>query len=175
MGRDPKPHDLVTLYQLGYHLRTLLHRNDSLGMAASIEARFPFLDTRLVRLAVNMPYSVKVRPSPTALERGHLFLRDKWVLRVIAERYLPPALAKRPKRGFPIGAAARMRIAPELFDNSFVSNLFELGTSEIRVLFEQATQPLRLRLLHLDVWGRVCLEGAPLQDERMRLQKYVSL
>ena len=26
------------------HLRTLLHRNDRLGMAASIEARFPYLD-----------------------------------------------------------------------------------------------------------------------------------
>jgi asparagine synthase (glutamine-hydrolysing) len=175
IGREPKPRELITLSQLGYHLRTLLHRNDCLGMAASIEARFPFLDTRLVRLAVNMPYSVKVRPSPTALERGHLFLRDKWVVRKVAERYLPPALAARKKRGFPIGAAARMRITPELFDNSFVANLFELDASETRYLIEQATQQLRLRLLHLDVWGRVCLEGVPPEDVRARLQKYVSL
>ena len=175
MGREPKPRELVTLCQLGYHLRTLLHRNDCLGMAASIEARFPFLDTRLVRLAVNMPYSVKVRPSPTTLERGHLFLRDKWVVRKVAERYLPPALATRKKRGFPIGAAARMRITPELFANSFVANLFELDTSETRYLIEHATQQLRLKLLHLDVWGRVCLEGVPTEDVRGRLQKYVSL
>ena len=39
---------------LGYHLRMLLHRNDCLGMAASIEARFPFLDEELVTLAVNL-------------------------------------------------------------------------------------------------------------------------
>jgi asparagine synthase (glutamine-hydrolysing) len=175
MGRDPKPRDLVTLYQLGYHLRTLLHRNDALGMAASIEARFPFLDTKLVRLAVNMPYNLKVRLSPTTLERGHLFLRDKWVLRKVAERYLPPALSKRQKRGFPIGVAARMYIAPELFEKSFVANLLELGTSEARFLFEEATRQLRLRLLHLDVWGRVCLEGISLEEERARLQKYVSL
>jgi asparagine synthase (glutamine-hydrolysing) len=175
MGTDPKPRDLVTLYQLGYHLRTLLHRNDALGMAASIEARFPFLDTQLVRLAVNMPYNVKVRVSPTTLERAHLFLRDKWLLRKVAERYLPPALARRQKRGFPIGAAARMHIAPGLLDNSFVANLLELGTNETRFLFEQASRQLRLRLLHLDVWGRVCLEGVPLEDERARLQKYVSL
>jgi asparagine synthase (glutamine-hydrolysing) len=102
-------------------------------------------------------------------------LRDKWVVRKVAERYLPPALATREKRGFPIGAAARMRITPEFFANSFVANLFELGTSETRYLIEQATQQLRLRLLHLDVWGRVCLEGVPTEGVRVRLQEHVSL
>jgi asparagine synthase (glutamine-hydrolysing) len=175
MGREPKPRELVTLYQLGYHLRTLLHRNDCLGMAASIEARFPFLDTQLVRLAVNMPYSVKVRPSLTTLERGHLFLRDKWVVRAIAERYLPSALAQRQKRGFPVGAPARMHIPPEFFDDSFVASLFEVGKHEMRFLIAESTQRLRLKLLHLDVWGRVCLEGVSVEDERARLLKHVSL
>ena len=41
---------LPSLDLLGYNLRALLHRNDSMGMAASIEARFPFLDNRLARL-----------------------------------------------------------------------------------------------------------------------------
>jgi hypothetical protein len=68
-----------------------------------------------------------------------------------------------------------MYIAPELFEKSFVANLLELGTSEARFLFEEATRQLRLRLLHLDVWGRVCLEGISLEEERARLQKYVSL
>ena len=174
MGRAPAASELVTLYQLGYNLRTLLHRNDSLGMAASIEARFPFLDTRLVRLAVNMPYRLKVRPSATALDRGHLFLRDKWVLRKVAARYLPPSLAQRTKAGFGFGAAAHMHIAPEFFDQSFVAELFQLGTQEIRHMVAHATHELRLRLLHLDVWGRICLEGAPTEDVRIRLQKHVT-
>jgi asparagine synthase (glutamine-hydrolysing) len=33
---------------LGYHLRTPLHWNDSLGMDASVESRFPFLDPEVV-------------------------------------------------------------------------------------------------------------------------------
>ena len=41
-----------------YDLGRLLHRNDTMGMAASIESRFPFLDSAFVRLAVNMPHSV---------------------------------------------------------------------------------------------------------------------
>lgn len=175
MGKAPTEHDLVTLDQLGYHLRTLLHRNDCLGMAASVEARFPFLDTRLVRLAVNMPYRVKVRPSLTTLEPGHLFLRDKWVLRKVADRYLPATLAQRKKQGFPIGASARMRIDPEFFDQSYVARLFELGARETRFLAVHANQELRLKLLHLDVWGRVCLEGVSTEDVTNRLQKYVTL
>ena len=174
-GREPADQELVTLWQLGHQLRTLLHRNDSLGMAASIEARFPFLDSRLVRLAANMPYNVKVRVSPTTLEREHYGLRDKWVLRKVAERYLPRELAYRKKRGFPISAHERMRIAPELFDGSFVADLFELGPRELRMLLARATPALQLRLLHLDVWGRVCLAGDAIEDETERLRKHVAL
>ena len=174
-GREPTDRELVTLWQLGYHLRTLLHRNDCLGMAASIEARFPFLDSRLVRLAVNMPYSAKVRLSPATLEREHYFLRDKWVLRKVAERYLPRKLAHRKKRGFPVRAHERMRIAPDSFDDSFVGNLFELGRRELRLLVDRASPELRRRLLHLDVWARVCLEGIPTEDVKRRLQQYVVL
>jgi asparagine synthase (glutamine-hydrolysing) len=174
-GREPADRDLVTLWQLGHQLRTLLHRNDSLGMAASIEARFPFLDSRVVRLAANMPYNVKVRCSPTTLEREHYGLRDKWVLRKVAERYLPRGLAYRKKRGFPISAHQRMRIAPELFDGSFVADLFEIGPREIRMLLARATPVLRMRLLHVDVWGRVCLAGVPAEEETERLRTHVTL
>jgi len=42
---------LGSLNLLNHNLRTLLHRNVSLGMAASIEARFPFLNQDLVKCA----------------------------------------------------------------------------------------------------------------------------
>ena len=60
-------HEAASLDLMSYLLRTLLHRNECLGMAASIEARFPFLDSRLVKLAINMPYQYKVRFSPRVL------------------------------------------------------------------------------------------------------------
>ena len=174
MGRPPTVPELVSLFQLGYNLRMLMHRNDSLGMAASVEARFPFLDTRLVRLAVNMPFGVKVRPSPTTFVRTHLFLRDKWVLRKVADRYLPSLLAQREKAPFGFRGNALMRIAPEYFENSFVADLFQLGTREIRHMASHAPQELRVRLLHLDAWGRVCLEGGSADDVRSRLRQHVT-
>lgn len=159
-GRHLHAHEVVTLSQLGYHLRTLLHRNDCLGMAASIEARFPFLHTPLVRLAVNMPYRAKVRFSPTAVRRAHCFLRDKWVLRKVAERYLPRAIAARDKVGFPTHAQERMRIAPGFARRSFVADLFALSDREADFLVLQADQSLRMKLLQLEVWARLFLTGS---------------
>ncbi len=154
-GETLRDRDLTSLYQLSYHLRTLLHRNDCLGMAASIEARFPFLDSRLVKLAVNMPYQCKIRFSPTVLERSHYFLRDKWVIRKIADRYLPSELSQRPKYGFHTSAPSRMKIPAEVFKQSFITDLFGLSNHEIHYLIEHSNQELKLRLLHLEVWAQV--------------------
>ena len=174
-GREPTAHDVVTLNQLTYHLRSLLHRNDCLGMAASIEARFPYLDSSLVSTAVNMPYQYKVRFSPTTLERAHWFLRDKWVLRQVASRYLPPDLAQRKKNGFPISASSRMRIAPELLTNSFVAELYGLSQEDISCALQRANQGLKVKLLHLEVWARVCLADESMDTVRSHLKDHVAM
>lgn len=167
--------ETISLELISDILRTLLHRNDCLGMAASIESRFPFLDSRLVKLAINMPYRHKVRFSPAMLDREHKFLRDKWVLRKVAERYLPAALSQRQKRGFPINAHRRMHIAPEFFDNSLISNMFELDRRTMRHWADRASLEAQRRLLHLEVWADVCLYDAPPSRIREKLGKYVSV
>jgi asparagine synthase (glutamine-hydrolysing) len=166
-------HEVTSLDLMSYLLRTLLHRNDCLGMAASIEARFPFLDSRLVKLAVNMPHHYKVRFSPTVLESDHLFLRDKWVLRKVAERYLPMVLSQRKKRGFPIDAHARMEIPSEFFEDSFVAALFDLDRRATRYLVDHADRELKRRLLHLEVWAHVCLHDAPRNTIVAKLRNHI--
>ncbi|HSF77764.1 MAG TPA: asparagine synthase-related protein, partial [Steroidobacteraceae bacterium] len=54
------------------------------------------------------------------------FMRDKWVIRRIADRYLPKALSQRKKLPFSVSAFHRMQIAREYFDNSFVAESFKL-------------------------------------------------
>lgn len=151
-----------TLPLLSYHLRTLLMRNDRLGMAASIEARFPFLDHDFIRFCVNLPRSLKVHFSTSAArEIRHPFFATKWILRQVADRYLPSDLAQRRKRGFPTNAFDRIRIDPNYFNDSWVQSYLRLDSNQTRLLRDSLTQEEKLRLLMLNVWGLTFVEQVP--------------
>lgn len=165
-----------TLLWLGYHLRTTLHRNDCLGMAAGIEARFPILDERITKLAVNLPHAYKIRFSPATWERAHPFFRDKWVLRKVADRYLPKELSRRKKLGFHVTAFDRMEIRRECFgSDGFVARFFQLDGPGLDALVAGASQRLRVRLLLLEVWGRVCLGSEDVALTSEHLRRHVSV
>ena len=154
-GRQPE--DFQSLWWLGYHLRSLLHRNDCLGMAASIEARFPFLDTAVVRDAVNMPYRWKVHFSLRARTNSHRLICDKWVLREVARRYIPESLSHRPKTGFPAAAWRRMEYLwpfPQLAIAKCWSCPKDRWNTCMHIPAIYAT-----KLLHLEVWAHVCLDA----------------
>ncbi|GIW89243.1 MAG: asparagine synthetase B [Isosphaeraceae bacterium] len=69
----------------------LLHKVDMASMAHSLECRSPFLDHRLVELALAMPVERKLR-----LRRG----RSKVILKRAFADLLPPAIRTRAKMGF---------------------------------------------------------------------------
>ena len=169
------PETLWTLDYLNHHLRTLLHRNDTMGMAASIEARFPFLDLDVVKLAVNLPARYKLRRSPFVFEKAHPFMRDKWVVRKVADRYVPKGLSQRIKIGFWTTIFHRLDVSPRVFDDSFVTSLFEITRDQMDAIFEAGDQDLRMRLLHLDIWGRVCFQGEAPEDHVGRLRDSSSI
>ena len=63
--------------------------------SASIEGRFPFLDERVVDFCAQLPPRFKLRG-----------LTDKWLLRQVARKALPPAIANRRKTMFRANFAA---------------------------------------------------------------------
>ncbi|MGE0030818.1 MAG: asparagine synthase (glutamine-hydrolyzing) [Steroidobacteraceae bacterium] len=67
----------------------LLERADRMTMAASIEARVPFLDHRLAEFVSALPDRYRVRG-----------LRGKWILREAARGLIPERVRTRPKVGF---------------------------------------------------------------------------
>jgi asparagine synthase (glutamine-hydrolysing) len=60
-----------------------------MAMAHSVEGRYPFLDYRVVECANRLPPRLKVRG-----------LTEKWLLKQIGSRLLPPEIWKRPKRPY---------------------------------------------------------------------------
>ena len=166
---------IMTLDLLGYNLRTLLHRNDTMGMAASIESRFPFLDSELVKLAINLPPKCKIRLTTSMKNRKHFFYNNKWIIRKIADRYLPRELSQRPKKGFPVNAYRRMKISSKYFLDSYVANLFELSKNEIEYLLNNSPHNLKLKLMQLEVWAQVFLENTQKHMIINKLQNHVSI
>lgn len=70
-------------------LVSILHRQDKMSMAASIESRVPFMDYRIVEFANRLPTSVKIRN-----RSGKALVKD------IARTLLPPDIVDRKKSGF---------------------------------------------------------------------------
>jgi asparagine synthase (glutamine-hydrolysing) len=165
----------MTLEQLSNYIRTLLHRNDRMGMAASIEARFPFLDDKLVETAINLPFQRKVRTSLRPSDRSHPFRRDKWILRQLADRYLPRELAHRRKRPFKVSAVNRIRVQRELFRDSFMRDFLRMSEGEFGLLFQAADQHTRVKLAMLEVWGQIFVHDRAAEDLVDPLRRHLSL
>ncbi len=164
-----------TLDYLHYHLRTLLHRNDTMGMAASIEARFPFLDTNLAKFGVNLPGRHKLRKSPFVFEKAHPFVRDKWVVREVADRYVPRDLSQRIKVGFWTTVFDRLNISPNYFSGSRIADVMELSSAQMKQTIEAASPDLTLRLMLADVWVAGVLDKEDQSVTTARLRDHVRI
>jgi len=69
----------------------LLMYADKLSMAHSLEARVPYLDRTVVEYAQRLDASLKVRNGSR-----------KWLHRRVCEKFLPPQIMRRKKRGFAV-------------------------------------------------------------------------
>jgi asparagine synthase (glutamine-hydrolysing) len=67
----------------------LLVKMDTMTMACSIEARSPLLDTKLAEFSAQIPSALKTKSFQT-----------KYLLKKLAERYVPKEVLYRPKKGF---------------------------------------------------------------------------
>lgn len=150
------------LADLGDFLTPLLRRLDRTTMGASVEARVPFLDHRLVQTAVNLPLQWK---------SGRY--ADKWILKQIARRYLPKKLIWRKKMGFPLPLAEFIAplATPAFFEGGFCENTLSLSRRAIARLLEnwQRSTHGTFGLLGLEIWGRMFLMGESVEQITARI------
>lgn len=143
-------------------LQSLLQRNDRMGMSASIESRFPFLDEHVMAFALNLPARHKLRRSVAVHDLKHPFVVDKAPIRAVADRYLSTDHSARPKNGFPITGLRGVRVRSGAFKDSWASAAFGGGSSFDREISEW-NQPYDVaKLASVEIFGRLFGEREPL-------------
>ena len=141
------------------YLVELLMKQDNMSMAASIESRVPFLDHVLVEFATRIPREVQIHG-----------LAGKRILKKAVEDLLPHSILYRPKLGFPTPwsgwlAGPRLETIREMllearsldrgyFRREAIEKLFDEHCAKHRDNYDRIW-----RLLNLELWHRVCLEG----------------
>ena len=141
------------------YLVELLMKQDQMSMACSIESRVPFLDHPFVEFSTRVPDRLRIA-------RG----TGKFILKRAVEDLIPHEIIYRPKMGFPTplrqwlaepsndSLLGRLRdrrgllaayIAPEALDRLLERHRAGLDDATDRIW----------RLLNLQLWGEVCLQG----------------
>lgn len=132
----------------------LLERGDRMTMAASIEARMPFLDHKLAEFVSSLPDTMRVRGKNT-----------KWLLREAMKRMLPAQILERPKVGFrvPVNEWFRGSMKDYLYDHilspSSLTKAYYKPEALGKILSEhvegrQNHEKLLWALLTLELWHR---------------------
>lgn len=141
------------------YLVELLMKQDNMSMAASIESRVPFLDHVLVEFASRIPREVQLKG-----------LAGKQILKKAMEDLLPHSIIYRPKLGFPTPwsgwlAGSRLDAIEAFLLEQRSLNRGYFRREAIQQLFHEHRAKHRdnydriWRLLNLEWWHRVCLEG----------------
>jgi asparagine synthase (glutamine-hydrolysing) len=88
----------ASLYQKYYLTDDIFTKVDRASMAVSLETRAPLVDYRLIEFANNLPTAFKFQNN-----------QGKYILKKLAEKYLPKSIIYREKHGFPSPVDAWLR------------------------------------------------------------------
>jgi asparagine synthase (glutamine-hydrolysing) len=143
----------------------LLMKMDKMSMAASIEARVPFLDVPFIDWAMRVGHTHKIRG-----------LEGKVLLKRLARTLLPVEVVDRPKVGFtvPLSPWFRGELRELLGDTLLSSRCLQRGWFEadaVRTAVDDHLAGRRDRarelwtLLTLELWHRAWIEGTGVRPE----------
>lgn len=152
--RDGQLDNILMFDQLSWLPDNLLERGDRMTMAASLEARMPFMDVRLAEFVASLPRNYLVRGRTS-----------KWILRAAMKKILPAEILERPKVGFrvPVNVWFRTTMKDYIRDHlcsgaSVTRQFYHTGfLDEIitqHISGKQNHEKVLWMLLNLEIWFR---------------------
>jgi asparagine synthase (glutamine-hydrolysing) len=166
LTRNPQRDDLSAMLYLDTKIwlpDNLLMKGDKMTMAASLEARIPLLDYRLIEYAASIPSSIKVRP-----------FQAKYLLKRAFADFLPEPVLTRKKMGFNVptgiwfregqrGVITRLLLSERLRERGYFNDTFI--ASMVREHLEGRTnyQAQLFTLASLELWFRVFIDSPHLE------------
>jgi len=145
-------------FDLNANLPALLHVEDRVSMACSLESRVPFLDRRIVDLVAGMPPRMKFKGAEM-----------KYILKRAVQDILPPAiLGRKDKMGFPVP----LHIWARKDLRSFFGDILLSVRSRTRGLFDPACVEKLINqedafgrklwgVLNIELWFREFIDNRP--------------
>jgi len=148
----------------------LLAKSDVSAMAHGLETRAPFLGRELIEYAATLPTSLRLRGWTT-----------KYLLKRVAERYVPRDVLYRPKRGFVMPASRWLRgdLGPyaraTLGSARFLDRGWIQPDAVRRLLAEHANGSRDWgqqiwTLMILEIWARLALDGSLAPSDPLDVQ-----
>lgn len=140
------------------HLGSILHRTDRILMANSIEGRVPFLQNDIIDFSMNLSLAHKI---------SKRFRKDgKFILKKVAQKYLPYEVVYRHKAGFPVQINMYCKNIEEIFHNGFICSFSGLNFKDIKKFYE-SDMSMKFRMISLEVWGRIFVWGEKYENIRI--------
>ncbi len=140
------------------HLGSILYRTDRMGMMASIENRVPYLENSIIHYALNLPFKYKIAHN-----------ESKFILKKVAEKYLPREVIYREKRGFPVPWWNYIEYNEDLFENGFVEDFFSVPRHILQNLCMN-DKYLLFKLINIEIWGRIFIRQENLETIKRMIQ-----
>lgn len=147
--------ETALLIHLDHTLPHLLNRMDKNMMQVGVEARVPYLDSRVVNFALNLPLEKRVGPW------------TKGILRDVARRLLPWNIAYRPKfsgMDFDAGVWIDRAANPRFLTEGLMRDALSIPHQEFDDVLASAHGAFRVRLWSTEIWCRSVFSGDSLAD-----------
>ena len=170
-SESTQPHaDASLLFELETFLHGLLLVEDKTSMAHGLEVRVPFLDNRMIDIALTIPFNEKVQMENTTVNsfeqygKGSTsmpsFSKGKIILRDVLNRYVPPEIAQGRKQGFspPVETWFRQKMQRWMSEKVFGNNSPLADYLDMRVAQKLLNEHLSAKANHrLFLWGMISL------------------